>query len=719
MIQSNLQDPARDLNTEVTFKLLSRLGMHFEIAVDHSDVLEIDESNVDAVEITEETDKDVPLVNHSPRMKRLIGSAEKAGIVLRSIEVDDIDEARAFLNESYPLVVAHGDGTYTVLDSVSGGHWQSTRIGNRVDEQTLRRSEVRELLWGNPDNIVLVAKKQLDLDGISAAPYHSIKYHHEKPSPMRRFIGLLRLEMRDIITVVLFAFVAGVLTLATPLAVETLVNVVSWGTYVQPLIVLGLILFVCLGIAGVLRILQTWVVELIQRRQFVRIISDLSHRFPRVERAALRGKYPRELANRVFDVMTIQKATAVLLLDGVSIVLTTGLGLMLLAFYHPFLLGFDIVLVFSMVLFTWMLGRGGVQTAIEESVTKYRVAHWLQDVLDSPAAFKTGGGEPLAIQRANQLTSDYISARRRQFGVVIRQSAFAITVQVVASTGLLALGGWLVIDGQLTLAQLVASELVVTMVVGAFAKAGKSLEKFYDLMAGIDKVGQLIDLPADPSQSDGYHPVEPLEVVWSDLSFRRATSKSEVAACEVPSAARVAIVGQDVDGRTDLARAIAGMIRPDSGAIRVGQKEAGEVASGSSGIVGFAGTKEVFHGTIRENIDLGRSGVSAGRVREVLSQVGLIDAVLHLEDGMQTLMQTDGYPLTPSQVTLLVIARAIAARPRLLVIDRLLDELPEDSRRRVWKTIADPDAPWTLIVTSNHSAIADLCETKIHLHRCP
>ena len=63
----------------------------------------------------------------------------------------------------------------------------------------------------------------------------------------------IRLFRYIIWTVVLFAFVGGVLTLATPLAVESLVNVVSRGTYVQPLIVLGMMLLMCLGIAGVLQ----------------------------------------------------------------------------------------------------------------------------------------------------------------------------------------------------------------------------------------------------------------------------------------------------------------------------------------------------------------------------------------------------------------------------------------------------------------------------------
>ena len=78
-----------------------------------------------------------------------------------------------------------------------------------------------------------------------------------------------------------------------------------------------------------------------------------------------RHKYPRELANRVFDIMTIQKATATLLMDGVSIILTAVMGLLLLAFYHPFLLGFDLILLMCMISITWVLGRGGIRTAIK------------------------------------------------------------------------------------------------------------------------------------------------------------------------------------------------------------------------------------------------------------------------------------------------------------------------------------------------------------------
>ena len=69
--------------------------------------------------------------------------------------------------------------------------------------------------------------------------------------------------------------------------------------------------------------------------------------------------------------------------------------------------------------------------------------------------------------------------------VLLRQLLFALGLQATVATELLGLGGWLVIQGQLTLGQLVAAELIVTAIVGSFVKMGKHLESFYDLLASI------------------------------------------------------------------------------------------------------------------------------------------------------------------------------------------------------------------------------------------
>lgn len=650
-------------------------------------------------------------------------SAGQIGFQVQSVEPESFRKATDLLAEGFPIVAVEADGSLGILEQGPGRRVEITRFHGELSETNFmsRRAFAK---WADEEYglYLLVVRKDLECEPLSAvgsgggrSTETSGAEGHHHPAPLERFLSLLRFDRRDLWTVVVFALVAGILSLATPLAVETLVSVVSWGTYWQPLVVLAVILLACLGLSAVLNVLQTVLVEIIQRRQLVRIVGDLSHRFPRANQRALEGVFPRELANRVFDIITIQKATAVLLMDGVSLALTTTLGLLLLAFYHPFLLGFDLVLVITMISVTWMLGRGGVRTAIQESITKYRIVAWLQDVLANPAAFKVNGGATLAVDRANRLVNDYLFARRNQFRVLIRQVIFAAGIQVVASTALLGLGGWLVIDGQLTLGQLVASELVVTVVVGAFAKAGKSLEKFYDLMAGVDKVGHLLDIPVDGRQEILEQTSESVGVRWDRLTLRRGATERSLPAATIEAGRRVAITDTDRIGGSMLAQSLAGLVRPTSGVAEIGGIDAQNAYA--SGLIGYAGAPEIFNGSLRDNVDLGRTEVGRNQVREVLRALGLWDDVIRLGDGLETMLQTGGHPLSGTQSKVLMIARAIVARPPVVIVDGLLDDLPAEVRQRVWNVIAGEDAPWTLLLVTTQPEVIERCGDQISVRR--
>ena len=631
------------------------------------------------------------------------------GVYTKQLESLSPTQALDIVREGHVVVIPRTDGSYTILERHVGRNVEITLVDGTQRHLTIPQSEVADLL-ADSNSGVYMAQRELACASLAT---HGDDPHSHLP-PLRRFIGLLRLESNDIWTVVLFALVSGVMALATPLAVESLVNVVSWGTYVQPLAVLALILLACLGLAGVLKILQTVVVEIIQRRQFVRIVGDLAHRFPRAKRSFLAKYYPRELANRVFDIMTIQKATAVLLLDGVSLVLTTFLGLLLLAFYHPFLLGFNIVLLMAMISIIWLLGRGGIRTSIDESIAKYEIVHWLQDVISFPGAFKINGGEDLAIEKANNLAAEYLSARESQFRVVIRQVTFAIGLQVAASTALLGLGGWLVIGGQLTLGQLVASELVVTVVVGAFAKAGKTLEKFYDLMAGIDKVGHLLDIPVDGRRGEMLSDTQPASLEWTDLQLSNGSNQCQVAAGSLEPGKTLALTGNNVNGKSMFVDAVAGMADPPGGVVTIAEMDAVKAASAGRGrLVAVANRIEVFHGSVEENVELGRGGIGHDRVREVLKAVGLWNDIHRLPDGVETVLATDGYPLSHHQCARLMLARALAARPRLLAIDGLLDVIPSNELASVWSSIKKSGAPSTIVVATSDQVVLEACDRNI------
>ena len=258
------------------------------------------------------------------------------------------------------------------------------------------------------------------------------------------------------------------------------------------------------GLCRCARALIAYVVEIIQRRLFIRVVEDLAYRLPSVDPVAMESKYGPRAVNRFFDIVTVQKVVSTLLVDGVSLIIQTAIGMFILAFYHPFLLGYDVVLLILFAVVVFGLGRGAVKTAIKESKAKYHVAYWLEELTRLPTAFKLHSGPQFAMGRADQLAIEWLDARRKHFRVVIRQMIFALGLQAIASTVLLGLGGWLVITGELTLGQLVAAELIVMMIVGSFTKLGKHLESFYDLLASVDKLGALFDLPIEP-HDDMFH----------------------------------------------------------------------------------------------------------------------------------------------------------------------------------------------------------------------
>ena len=110
-----------------------------------------------------------------------------------------------------------------------------------------------------------------------------------------------------------------------------------------------------------------------------------------------------------------------LLLDGIAIVLQSVIGLLVLAFYHPYLLGFSVVVLGAMAFIVFVLGRGAVATSIRESRAKYAVAGRLEELALAPLAYKSEGGPsspwtgptpwPVATWRRAGTTSGSSSAR--------------------------------------------------------------------------------------------------------------------------------------------------------------------------------------------------------------------------------------------------------------------------------------------------------------------
>src|SRR5690606_23979158 len=114
--------------------------------------------------------------------------------------------------------------------------------------------------------------------------------------------------------------------------------------------------------------------------------------------------------------------------------------------------------------------------------------------------------------------------------------------------------------------------------------------------------------------------------------------------------------------------------------------------------------------TIMDNLRFGRAEVSAEAVRDALHDVVLWDEVMSLPNGLETELTTGGRPLTASQATRLMLARAILGDPRLLLLDGPLDALTPVMRKRVLAYLFDKRHTWTVLVATNSADVIAACD---------
>ncbi len=606
---------------------------------------------------------------------------------------------------------------WLAVTGVSGKKYTVVRGGVEGTTRRMSRRELqRELGASSRDGVVRVVAIEPALTCV-ADPHEGEALGGRPLSPLARTLLIIRAEWSDIWVVLVFSLLAGILALATPMAVQVMVSFVAFGRFLQPVIILSLMLLALTSFWAALRLWETYIAEVLQRRLFARVVHDISYRLPRVRQDAFDERYGPELTNRFFDVVTLQKVSTQFLLDAVDLVTVGLIGMVVLAVYHPFLLGFDVALLVSVGVIVFVLGRGGVRTSIQESKYKYSTAAWLEEIARCPLTFKLDNAAEFASEKTEHLVSSYLEHRRLHFRVLLRQIAFALGLHALAGSVLLGVGGWLVIQGQLTLGQLVASEMIVAIIVGAFTKVGKHLEAFYDLMAGVDKLGTLLDLPLERQQGLMLLPeTRPTSVSVRNLTYVLGEKPIlRDVRFDIASGERVVLGGPAGSGKSILAELLYGVRNPTSGRILIDDHELSEVRPDVwRRHVMLLRPGEIFGGTVTENVHLENPDIDVRLVREACERLGLLDGD-RLPEGIATRLTPTGAPLSDSHLRLLVLARAMVHRPRLLIVDGLLDSLFGDEFDRAAEILFAEDAPWTLIVISSHPRVVERCSRRIDL----
>jgi ABC-type bacteriocin/lantibiotic exporter with double-glycine peptidase domain len=544
--------------------------------------------------------------------------------------------------------------------------------------------------------------------------------NHEILTPWQRLFGLLKLEKRAVMQVFYYAIFAGLVSLSLPLGIQAIINLIQGAQITTSWIVLVVLVTLGVAFAGVLQLMQMRIIETIQQRVFTRASFEFTYRFPKIQMNELRNYYPPELANRFFDTLTVQKGLAKVLVDVPAAVLQIVFALMLLSFYHPFFIVFGVLLLLLVFVVFKFTAKKGMETSLEESKNKYKVAHWIQEVARTVVSFKLSGKTSLALDKNDELVTEYLGARESHFSVLVIQFIQMIGFKVIVTAGLLIIGGVLVLNQEMNIGQFVAAEIIILLVINSVEKLILGLESFYDILTSLEKIGQVVDKELEAQTGDAPIFKENYLIELKDLTYGvsdRDKNILEEINLKIQSNSSILIKGESGSGKSSLLRIIAGVIKPTKGNIFLDDFSLQNLQLNKyRSFIGLSLSEETpFEGTLRENITFGDSSINDEDVFWAIEKTGLSEYVKESANGLNTFINPEGKQLSYTKAKKIILARAIVTKPKVLILEDPLDQFETDEANGIINFLTDKDRSWTLIVASINERWKNKCIKTITL----
>lgn len=527
-------------------------------------------------------------------------------------------------------------------------------------------------------------------------------------TPAQRFWRLLQPDKKEIRNVYIYAVFNGLINLSLPLGIQAIVNLIQGGQVSTAWVVLVAVVVAGVTATGILQIAQLRITENLQQKIFARSAFEFAFRIPKVKMEAIYKHYAPELMNRFFDTLTVQKGLSKILIDFSTAVLQVLFGLILLSFYHPFFILFSlilIILVFAIFRFT---GKPGLQTSLTESKYKYKVAHWLEELARTGTTFKLAGKTELPLSKMDGEVGDYLNARENHFRILVQQYSLMVVFKAVVAAGLLAMGGVLVMQQLMNIGQFVAAEIIILLVMSSVEKLVMSMETIYDVLTALEKIGQVTDLEIERTEGiETFCKKEDcgMEVQLQNIHFSYPNGDKKVLSNvteHVKGGETVIICGSNGSGKSTLLQIIAGLYDVTQGQVIYNGLPKGNLSLESlrSNIGDCLTQEQLFDGTVLENINMGRPGATFENVQWAVRKLQLESVINALPNGYDTMVDPQGKKLPKSVVQKLLLARSIADKPKLLLLEDALEHLDEADRKVIVDFLVKKENDWTIIAVS-------------------
>jgi len=270
------------------------------------------------------------------------------------------------------------------------------------------------------------------------------------------------------------------------------------------------------------------------------------------------------------------------------------------------------------------------------------------------------------------------------------------TLIPLGSAGLMLYGGWQVLEGNLTLGDLMMFLVYLLMLLEPLAVLAQSAAQFQNSLSGLDRILELFEEPREMPPTPNAVTVTPKTVAgritFEAVDFRYPGADKYAlrdVSLDVEPGQVVALVGPSGAGKTTLCNLVARFYDPSAGRILLDGRDLRDIEVESYRSLLGVVEQDVFlfDGTIAENIGYGNRNAELDDVERAAAIANAAEFINELPNGYETLIGERGVKLSGGQRQRIALARAVLADPRILILDEATSNLDTESERLIQSSL--------------------------------